>query len=335
MRRNVLAACGAVVVVGAAIAVVVNQRAVGTGGPGTGDPTSSTGPAGPTVPVVQPPPVVGTATCEDLKAAAAGSTITVGGAFACDVKAAAPDVTVTGTATGWLRCRNCDRWHLSKLRISGGDGGSVVHMIGGDGWTIEDSDISGQGGPGNFGVVAVGETPENGPATNWTIRRSTIEAPGNNAEHQDNQDHALYVIGPNQTALHGLIEDNEILGGPAGQALKVGGTGNLAGQSDSSDSVTVRRNHIVGRSLFDGSCSVVISTNSDDVSLLDNRIECPDGGVPIALSEFTGKRLVITGNAVAFTTQPWILAQGVTGGFDNQMPFECGRWATCSGNRRG
>ena len=332
MKRTILAAGASVVIVVAAVLVVVNRPTASPGG--AGGSATPVGPVGPTVPIVGPS-VVGDATCADLKQATSGSTIALGGAVECDVTAAATDVTVTGSATGWLRCRQCTRWHLSKLAMSGGNGTAVVQMVGGDGWTIEDSDISGAGGPGNYGVVAVGETPQDGAPTNWTIRRSTLEEPGNNDAHQDNQDHALYVIGPNDTELHGVIEDNEILGGPAGHALKLGGTGTSPGQPDSTDSVVVRRNHIVGQPVPDGKCAVVIATNSDDISLENNRIDCPGGGVPIALGQFTGQNLRITDNVVTFTTRQWIVARGLYPGFDDLAPFDCGRWATCSGNSRG
>lgn len=330
MRRTLLAMGAAVAVVAAAALVVANQR---TTGPGDGAGTPA-GPVGPTTPVIRPS-VVGTGSCEDLQHAVAGSTVSLGGRIDCDVRASVTDVTVTGSATGWLRCRQCTRWHLSALTINGGDGGAVVQMIGGDGWTIDGSTISGRGGPGNYGVLAVGFTAADGSPTNWAIRRSTLEQPGDNADHQDNQDHALYVIGPNDTPLHGVIEDNEILGGPAGRAVKIGGTGNLADQSDSTDSVIVRRNHIVGQPNGDSKCAVTIATNSDDISVEDNRIDCAAGGVPFSLAQFTGKNLRITGNVVTFTTKQWIVAKGLTGGFDDLAPFDCGTWASCSGNSSG
>lgn len=162
-----------------------------------------------------------------------------------------------------------------------------------------------------------------------------MEQAGNNPAHQDNQDHALYVIGANQTPMYGVIENNEILGGPAGRALKIGGTGNIPDQSDSTDAVIVRRNHIVGQPNGDSKCAVAIVTNSDDITLENNRIDCAGGGVPITLAQFTGKNLTITNNLLTFTTRQWIVARGLGDSFDDLAPFDCGKWATCSGNARG
>ncbi|HKY15802.1 MAG TPA: hypothetical protein VJM33_12830 [Microthrixaceae bacterium] len=350
-RGWIVAAVAAVLVVMAGVAVAI---ATGDDDPVADQPTPSsslapaTTMAGATTTTAASPAVdPAGATCEQLAAAPEGATISIGGSLACDLTARSTGVTVSGRATGWITCRRCDRWTF-RVELSGGNEGAVLHMIGGDGWVVEDSVLSGVGGSGVYGVFAVGMTPENGQPTNWTIRRSQVVDPGNSPAHQDNLDHAVYVIAGNGDPLNGVIDDVTIRGGGAGAALKIGGTGNDGGfGDDAADKVTVINSTITNVEGPDPTC-VLIATNSDDVTFRNNELDCP--GTAFALDgPWTGERVILRDNMVSSATGPFMLvhhynhpelgaaADALGTDFDTigLADSPCPRWGSCLGNARG
>jgi hypothetical protein len=285
-------------------------------------PTTSPAPA----PATTTSTTVPASDCGRLKVAQTGETVRLDGTIVCDFTATQPAVTVTGTATGDIVCRACDRWSFTDVDLTG-----TLRMIGGNGWQIIDSHFDGAD-RGLYSVLNVGATPEAGQPTNWLIRDTVVERPGNSPEHADNQDHAVYIIGRNDVGMGGVVEGGRIIGGGAGAALKIGGTGNFAGSPDAADAVTVRRVEVSNP----GDECVLLATDSDNVVVDSNIFDCATAVVMDG--PWTGTGTILTGNAA--DAGRWLQVGFYRWGWFGDKVFEvfptpeagCGRWAFCADN---
>ena len=283
--------------------------------------------------------------CRALMAAAEGSTVTLSGELACEASGLQPGVTLTGSYSGWLRLHKPDRWTVRDLVATKGDGRAVLQILGGSDWTVADSTLSSEGGPGPYGVLDVGESQVDGNPTNWRIQRVNVTAAVINPLYEGNQNTGVYVIGQAGKPMNGLIEESTIIGGAAGPALKLGGTGKTVGATDGVSDVTVRRNTIVGQNVPTNECAIKIVTSSEDLRIDANTIDCRNGGDPITLGTYFGGGTTVTNNTFVMPADRanWMAGTNARNQFIAYAFGECpnqdlrhplGPELECSGNTR-
>ena len=282
-------------------------------------------------PTVTPAPgTVGTfsSQCDAINNAKAGMTVILNGPLQCTSHYLAPNVTLTGNYQGYLILSRPDGWKIKNLHGSVGSGLAVLQIVGGNGWTIEDSSFTTKGGPGAYGALDIGESSDLGNPTNWKVLRTTLEAPSVNPEHEGNQNLALYVIGQSGKAMNGLIESSTLIGGPGGPAVKLGGTGKTSLASDATDNVTMRNNTIIGQANADNGCAIKIVTASSNLVFDSNDIDCSGGGVPITLGTYFGTGTTFVNNRIVYKKDYQLKDYWMTG-TDRFSNFVSYRWPNC------
>ena len=247
------------------------------------------------------------APCARLNAARADETVVISGemgddregaGLGCDVHAAAPGVTVTGSWRGDLRCHHCDGWRFDHVSVSEGS----LRMIAGDGWSIRDSAVDG-GGRGIMAVVGTGsDDAPDGQAVNWVIERLTARGAGCRPADDPYPTHvrALYIIGKNGQPNHGAIRDSTFEGEGCGATVKIGGTGNFgswSGAADAADDVIFAGNVI--RNVGEGPqrVALLLATNSDEVTVANNRLVAGEHAI-VASGPWSGLGLEVTDNTI-------------------------------------
>lgn len=284
VRNQTIVAIVAALVVGGGAIVIANST----------KPAPAPAPSTSTVTTAVPSDPVGS--CAQIGAAKPGTTVTLSGDLACEATGVQPDVTLTGNYSGWLHLHKPVRWTIRDLTATKGGGRAVLQILGGNGWVVEDSTFSSEGGEGPYGVIDVGESSVDGNPSNWVIRRVNVTAAVKNALYEPNQNVGIYVIGQRGQAMNGVIEDSRITATGSGPALKLGGTGKTALASDSTDNVVVRRNTIVGEPVPTGECAIKIVSASSNLNLDANTIDCGRGGDPITLGVYGGSGTTVTNN---------------------------------------
>ena len=236
----------------------------------------------------------------------------------CDVRAnlaKAKDVTVRGSWKGDVRCRDCNGWVFENLTVTSGS----LRMIGGTGWTIRDSSFDG-GGRGMSSVLGTGSADPGSQVaphpTDWLIDNVVSGNAGCRPEGFPHPTHvrALYIIGWNGSDMGGTVRNSEFNGWDCGYTVKIGGTGNtgVCPGDDAADAVTFTGNTIRNQPAPEGTHhagaqpdAMLVSTNSDDVTIVDNDIEAPRFGI-VASGPFTGDDLLIQSNTVS-SSERWLL----------------------------
>ncbi len=223
--------------------------------------------------------------------------------LSCDVVAKVSGVTVTGSWTGDLRCRNCNGWVFKELTVTSGS----LRMIAGDKWTIRDSFIEG-GGRGLMAVVGTGSVDgPTGHPTNWLIDHITSRNAGCRPPTDPYPTHvrALYVIGHNGEPtigepMNGVVRNSLFEGEGCGVTVKIGGTGNFgswSGAPDAADSVTFEHN--VVRNIGQGieMEALLVATNSDNVTIANNTLSSGEWAI-VASGPWSGLNLNVTNNLI-------------------------------------
>lgn len=292
--------------------------------------------------------------CERLNAAAPGELVVISGemgddrageGLGCDVHAAAPGVTVTGSWSGDLRCHHCDGWVFDDVEVSDGS----LRMIAGDGWTIRDSTVDG-GGRGIMAVLGTGsDDSADGQATNWLIERVTSRNAGCRPADDPYPTHvrALYIIGKNEAPNLGVVRDSTFEGDGCGATVKIGGTGSFgswSGAPDAADHVIFRGNTV--RNIGEGpeQTALLLATNSDYLTIAQNTLISGEHAI-VASGPWSGQALEVRDNLIdapvfmlarlwnkpeAGVTAPLFGEKFVT----YEEPGECPEVGNCVGNTR-
>jgi hypothetical protein len=215
----------------------------------------------------------------------------------CQVQAGASSVTVRAEGDplllGRLAFANNRGWVFDGINITlspSGDAGTLVAMVGGDGWRWTNCEIYGSRSMTDMSIGHwTGEIP-----VNFRLDHCYIHDNPGDPNLTDVQNDNIYVFTSDGTPANGLIEDNVFARAPRGSNVKIGGTGLRA--FEGSDGITFRRNTLVN-DRGDGA-NLLVATDSDDVSVTNNIfvVQGKDNPVNVHLGSFSGSNLVLQDN---------------------------------------
>lgn len=228
----------------------------------------------------------GTDLCSVIESVKTGQTIVVRGDSSkpynmgdCELKSPnIPDIAklpknVTLTADsgnkpvldGTLSFYKPDGWTIRGLTfISSRQVDKLLSITGGDGWHVLNNEFIGGGG---YTQVQVGYNSNYGKPVNWTFERNYLHDNKGNVNHQDVQDHLLYVIGGANFNMNATISDNFFVG-CLGPSVKLGSTSSSDG--DGTSGVNFTRNTLVNKTR--NGYSLIVATRSYNINIENNLI---------------------------------------------------------------